>query len=189
MRNRRLASALVGGTMLAAVVGGAAAPAIAAPAAPAAPARACQAYPSSNTCTITISVTVTTPGGTISFTVRFFFHAGELITVTIHSQPYVVGHLTAGSDGTVSGTVQVPKDITPGQHELVLTGDHGDSVSTPFTVASTSATASSGSGSLPFTGAEIAAMSTVGGALLVGGAVAFGTGLARKRRNSSTPAA
>lgn len=175
--------------MLATIVGGAAAPAIAAPAAPAAPARACSsAYPPSNTCTITISVTVVTPGGTISVTVRLFFHAREHVTVTIHSQPVVVGHLVADANGTVSGTVRVPSDLPAGRHELVLTGDRGDSVSTPFTVRSANASGAQGPGSLPFTGAEIAAMSTVGGALLIGGAVAFGTGMARKRRNSDTAA-
>lgn len=189
MINRRLASALAGGTLLAAALAGTAAAATAASAAPARPAATCDAYPTTANCSFTVSGTVVTPGGTVTFTVSGVFTPGESVTVTIqsHGHRYVVGHFTADSSGTVGGTVTVPSSIQAGQADLVLTGANGQTASTPFTVAGATATAPS-SGTLPFTGAEIAAMSTVGGALLIGGGVAFATGMARKRR-SSTPAA
>lgn len=176
-----------------AVAGGPALAASAAPAVPAAPMASghCTSYPANNNCTYTISVTIVTPGGTITFTITGIFTPFESITIYIHSTPVVVGHLTADAHGNVSGTVTVPADTPPGQHTLEAVGANGQTASIPFTVSATpgSTTGASGSssGSLPFTGADIAAMSAVGAALIIGGGVAFTTG--RRRKRASGPVA
>lgn len=186
MMNRRLASTLTGGTLLAAAFAGTAAVATAASAAPARPAATCNAYPTTSTCSVVVSATVVAPGGTITISVSGVFTPGEQVTVTVGST--VVGQFTADGNGTVSGTVTIPANLTAGQYLLVLTGANGQTASTPFSVAVAASTFSSGSGNLPFTGAEIGTMSAVGGVLLIGGGAAFATGMARKRRTGTSAA-
>jgi LPXTG-motif cell wall-anchored protein len=60
------------------------------------------------------------------------------VRATIFSEPVDVGEFMPEADGTVTVTVTVPKDLPPGEHQLVLTGRTGDanlnSVGFPFTV-------------------------------------------------------
>jgi len=97
------------------------------------------------------------------------------VTITLHSTPVVLSTETADGNGGVQAQVTIPSSAEAGAHTIVLTGTaaNGDprEVSTAFTVTS-------GSGSLPRTGAAISALVIVGLVLLAGG-IALST--ARKR--------
>lgn len=133
-------------------------------------------------CSVSVSVTVITPGGSFSFTTPPVFDPGELVNATIHSQVYQVGTFRANSSGAVSGTVTVPSTIAPGTHEFILTGEtSGQVVSTTFQVVLPAAAAAPPSNaSLPFTGAVVFPVLGAGAGLLVAGGVLLF--LLRRRR-------
>lgn len=47
---------------------------------------------------------------------------GAPVTVTLHSDPVVLGSLLPDENGTISGTLPVPADAAVGQHTLVISG-------------------------------------------------------------------
>ncbi len=77
-------------------------------------------YPPSGT-TLAVSISIVTPGGTITITGRGFF-PGSTITIYLCSQVTQVGTATAGSDGSFSATVSIPGSTPPGTHELAAVG-------------------------------------------------------------------
>ncbi len=135
-----------------------------------------------------VSNSVVTPEGTISFTTDCVFSPGESVTILVGSTP--VGTTTAGPDGCVSQTVTVPETTSPGSHQLVIQGQNGQVATIPFTVVSGTATQTnaSTSPSLPYTGSNDILPLTGAGALLVlaGGATVV---VARRRRSHDEPAA
>jgi len=82
----------------------------------------------------------TTPGGTVTGTVTGF-PPGATVIATVHSTPVRVGRFIADSTGTVTFTVTIPRDITPGPHDLILTDPtNGLSADLPLTVTGSSLT-------------------------------------------------
>jgi hypothetical protein len=51
---------------------------------------------------------------------------GSPATVTLHSEPVVLGTLIADENGDIDGTLPVPTNITPGQHTLVISALSAD---------------------------------------------------------------
>lgn len=107
------------------------------------------------------------------------FIPGEQVQVVLHSDPIVLGVLTAGDDGVVRGEVTIPATAPAGTHRIQLLGvTSGRSIfSTQIVVQDPAAGAT---GTLPRTGAESSTLVTLGAALLGAGVVA--TFVGRRRR-------
>jgi 5'-nucleotidase len=132
------------------------------------------------TTTITTNTSTTTPGGSLIVTGNGFVD-NEGITLTLHSTPVTLGTTTASATGSFSTTVTIPSNTDPGTHQIVATGTTGDSASTTIIVAGAVVGTAATSPPLAFTGADIAAVSTVGAiALALGGLLL----LANRRRRS-----
>ncbi len=97
------------------------------------------------------------------------FAPGEPVTATLHSRVYNLGTVRADPDGRVSFAVRPPPGITPGDHELLLTGLSSHRVVTipvlviPANVTST--LASTGLSALPLLLAATVAL--LGGSILI----------------------
>lgn len=52
----------------------------------------------------------------------FQFVPGSVVGATIHSEPIFLGTLTVGLDGSATGSVEVPSNVSAGYHELHITG-------------------------------------------------------------------
>jgi len=93
------------------------------------------------------------------------------VTITLHSSPVVLDTVNSDGSGTVSATATIPSGTAAGAHTIEVTGAGSDgtsqTASTPLTVMASSG----GGGSLPRTGAAIAALVFVGLALFVGGSL------------------
>jgi LPXTG-motif cell wall-anchored protein len=91
------------------------------------------------------------------------------VTITLHSDPVVLDTVNSDDSGAVSATATIPSDTAAGSHTIELTGVGTDSAarttSTPITVTT------GGGGSLPRTGAAIAALAFVGLVLFGGGSL------------------
>jgi LPXTG-motif cell wall-anchored protein len=127
------------------------------------------------------------------------FGPGEQVTVILYSSPVVLATATTGADGSLSTVVTIPADTTLGTHEVVamnatwadrtprtlratiqVTDGAPVVTATPVTaqVLSSSATPSTGSGSLPRTGLDPWPLILAGLAMVAVGSVL----LARFRR-------
>jgi LPXTG-motif cell wall-anchored protein len=93
------------------------------------------------------------------------FVPGEQVQVFLHSEPTFVGVAVAGPDGSVTASVVIPSDTTPGLHRLELRGVTSSKslFSLEFTVTAAAALARTGDEALP--------PAAIGGLLLVAGAV------------------
>jgi hypothetical protein len=190
MIDRRLAATLVGGTALVAIVGGAAGAAHA----------ATVVYPPTQaTCTVgstapalgqtdSVSCTGATPGD--SYEVLAHSKVVVLATATASSPSFTVSFTVGGVPAgphhlevidTTTGVTLVSAAISVSP--AVATTTTG-STGTTGTTGTTGSTGSS-SGSLPFTGADVAAMSVAGVALIGAGGAAFVAGARRKRRTDA----
>jgi LPXTG-motif cell wall-anchored protein len=109
--------------------------------------------------------------------------AATAVTVTLHSTPVVLATVTSDANGNVHAEAQIPSDTATGAHTLELTGTDPAGAPRTVTTAITIDAASGGGGSLPRTGAAIAALVLVGAVLFAVGA-ALST--ARKRRAAVT---
>lgn len=139
------------------------------------------AYPAGSGPAVATNTSSTTPGGSMTVTGSNFV-PNETITLTLHSTPVTLGTTSASASGTFSVTVTIPSDTTPGTHTILASGATGDSASTTIVVTgaiSPPATVTSG---LPFTGADIAAVSGVGAIALALGGMLVLTG--RRRRTA-----
>jgi LPXTG-motif cell wall-anchored protein len=112
------------------------------------------------------SLTIDSPG----------WKAGTDVTITLHSTPVVLATVKADANGNAHAVVTIPSGTATGAHTLELTGT--DPAGAPRTVTSP-ITISGGGGSLPRTGAAIAALVLVGTVLF-----AVGTALSRARKRA-----
>jgi hypothetical protein len=122
---------------------------------------------------VTISPSTPSAGGDITIDSSGWMHDTD-VTITLHSDPVVLGTVTADANGDVHTTVSIPAGTAAGAHTIELTGT--DSTGAPRDVT-TAITIASGGGSLPRTGAAIAAMVGVAAVLF-----AAGTALSRARK-------
>jgi alpha-L-fucosidase len=129
-----------------------------------------------------VSDSVVAPGGTITFK-GGGFAPNSVVTITLHSDPILLGTTTADSRGNFTFEAAIPADLPPGEHALEAAGvdPSGNplTVSQPITVVTAEVlgevqTAGT-SGTLPYTGADIARYAGLGlGLAVVGGAAVWG---------------
>ena len=138
-----------------------------------------------NGSTLTANTPSAPPGGGLGVQ-GSGFAPNSLVTLVLHSTPVGLGTVTADANGNFTDTVTIPADTPPGDHTIIATDPDGDSASTAIVVSGTVTTTASNSASgstLAFTGADIAAMTTLGAlALAVGGFLVL---MGRKRRTVS----
>jgi hypothetical protein len=150
----------------------------------AAPAAAQQYPPAQNS--LTVSDTTPTPGQTIDITARTFV-AGSTVTVTLNSEPVLLGSPTSDPSGVARLSATIPASTPLGAHTIVAQGTASDG--TPLTLtASINVVAAGGSGSgtgggLPRTGDDTSLpLARIGLALAAAGGVI--TAVAAKRRKA-----
>jgi hypothetical protein len=125
-----------------------------------------------------ITVTPSTVSGGNQVTIQSSgWKANSDVTITLHSTPVVLGTVTADASGAVSATETIPSGTAVGSHTIELTGT--DPSGAPRDVTAQINVTSGGSGSLPRTGAAIAAMVGVALVLFLGG-----TALSRARKRA-----
>ena len=102
---------------------------------------------------------------------------GSQVTITIESNPIVLGTFTANAAGNIDVTVTIPlTGLAVGSHTIKATGTAptGGTVVLSQTVSVTGVTQTPVTGQLPFTGAESRLPFVVGAALLgLGGVLYF----------------
>jgi len=147
---------------------------------------------------ITVSPTAVESCGTDTGTITVnagYFEPGSTVTVTLQSDPVVLGTVAASGTGTINATFNLPVGVTAGAHTVIASGprlDTGvvDSVSAAITVTIPSAcispstltpTTQSGGGSLPVTGSDNGVFVAVGAGLLVAGGLLV---MASRKRNA-----
>jgi LPXTG-motif cell wall-anchored protein len=152
----------------------------------AAPAAAQQYPPAVNS--LTVSDTTPSPGQTISIEGRTFA-TGTTVTVTLASDPVVIGSAAADVSGVVSLQSTIPANTPLGEHTITAAGQAPDgselSLSVSINVVPADGSGSgSGSGSLPRTGDDSSIpLAKLGLALAaIGGVV---TAMAAKRRKAN----
>ena len=152
----------------------------------AAPAAAQQYPPAANS--LTVSDTTPTPGQTIDIVAQTFV-AGSEVTVTLNSEPVLLGASAADAAGVVSMSATIPANTALGAHTIVAQGTAADG--TPLTltvsinvVAADGSGSGAGGGALPRTGDDSSLpLARIGLALAaVGGVV---TAVAAKRRKAA----
>lgn len=138
--------------------------------------------------TVSLSQGVVTPGGTITVSVT---GAGtsQTLTVTLHSDPVLLGTMVTATDGSAHAEFTIPADTPPGDHLIAVAGP-GVSVEAALTVvaAATSVTSpatnsTATTAGLANTGAPAATVPmAVGGValVLVGAALLTVTGRSRR---------
>src|SRR5262245_17845265 len=157
----------------------------------AAPAGAQQYPPAVNS--LTISDTTPTPGQTISIECRTFA-TGSTATVTLFSDPVVLGSAIADAAGVFALQATIPADTPLGHHTITAEGTAPDgsplslSVSLTVVPAQAGAGAGNGNGNLPRTGSDSSIpLAKLGlGMLAIGG---IATAIAAKRRKAAAAAA
>jgi len=82
----------------------------------------CPAYPAP-TPHVTVDPTRVPAGGTVGFVGTCFF-PDQLVIAELHSTEVVLGRFRADEDGTVVGTVRIPKRTERGEHIFELEGRH-----------------------------------------------------------------
>jgi hexosaminidase len=164
----------------------------------AAPAFAQQYPPSVNF--LTISDATPSPGETVTLTGQTFL-AGSTVTLTLHSEPVVLGSATADAAGKMALQATIPSDTPLGAHTITADGTAPDgsplSLSVSLTVVPAAANGGTGanngngnggssgnSGNLPRTGSEwTLLLAKLGIGLAAAGGVV--TAVAAKRRKSA----
>jgi hypothetical protein len=107
--------------------------------------------------------TVFTPGAQVTVTADGFT-IGEEVWIIIASEPRLLGTATVGTDGLVTATVELPRDLL-GEHTLVVwSPTTGRGVRQPITISSALLPATGGEGTLA---ATVALAVALGGAWLV----------------------
>ena len=146
-------------------------------------------YPGQS-CAAEVNVSVVTPGASVTVHV-YGYQPRSHFVVVVHSAPRTIGQGTMSGSGEVTDTVQIPSDLKPGHHTLLVRGTDASGgprvMSAGFTVRATAAnraaTSIGGTGAaLPSTGSPSNMLPLVGtgaGLVIVGaGAVA----VSRRRR-------
>jgi Bacterial Ig-like domain (group 3) len=119
------------------------------------------------------------PGQTVTVQASGFT-AGETVTATVHSVPVTLTPSTATATGAIAYAFTVPASLPAGAHTLVLAGaTSAHTVTLDFSIAAPSVlgttTATPGSASLPFTGADLELLTVVALiCLCVGFVIRFG---------------
>lgn len=162
----------------------------------AAPAAAQQYPPAVNS--LTLSDSTPTPGQTITVTARTF-QTGSTVTVTLTSNPVVLGSGTADAAGIMALQATIPVNTPLGEHTITADGTAPDgsplSLSASLTVvpaaaagAGAGAGAGGGAGALPRTGTDSSLpLAKLGlGLAAIGGII---TAVAAKRRKAALVAA
>ena len=126
-----------------------------------------------------------------------YFEPGSTVTVTLQSDPVVLGTVAADASGTINVTYNLPVGVTAGAHTVIASGPRLDtgvveSVSAAITVTIPSAcispstltptTTQTGGGSLPVTGSDNSIFLVVGAGLLVAGGLLV---MATRKRNAA----
>jgi LPXTG-motif cell wall-anchored protein len=140
-------------------------------------------------CTVTVSISPRPPiraGSTITITLSGTC-GNRTFTITLHSASITLGTIDTDASGAGSGAFTIPSSLASGAHTIVVSDSVGDSSAIAITVAGTAAVAtpaaSQGSGSLPLTGTDAAALGAVGaGAIGLGGMLVLSS---RRRRAAS----
>jgi hypothetical protein len=134
-----------------------------------------------NAPTVTSSASSVGTGGSLTVSGTGFVPDSSIM-VTLHSSPVTLAVTTADPTGAFSVGVTIPSDTTPGTHAIIATDPSGDSASTTLVVTGSAAAVGSAaaSPSLPFTGADVAALSGVGAIAMALGGMLILTG--RRRR-------
>lgn len=91
------------------------------------------------------------------------------VTVTVYSDPKVLGSAVADAAGNITLPVTVPADLDPGAHRLVAIGVDGNGNSYALALA-VSVPGGGGSGGLPVTGAAVLLLVVAGLSMLTTGA-------------------
>lgn len=149
----------------------------------AAPAGAQQYPPAQNS--LTISDTTPTPGQTVSITAQTYTGS---VTITMNSEPVVLGSATADSSGVANLSATIPANAALGTHTLVATGTGADgaplTLTLSFTVVAADGSGSGAAGGLPRTGDDSSLpLARVGLGLAAAGGVI--TAVAAKRRKAT----
>jgi hypothetical protein len=115
------------------------------------------------------------------------FRAGELVEVTLHSDPVVLGSLRADGEGTVRGTLTVPATVAAGDHTILLRGvDSGVQASAALRVLSSGPVTGPTSGGPTAGTTPAGALARTGGVfplgLLGAGTIVVLVGVALRRR-------
>jgi len=138
-------------------------------------------------CTIQISKVTALPGDHLTVTASGY-PAGAMVTFVLHSTPVTLGTAQADSSGVATLVFVLPAGTVPGVHVITASGapagDCDPLVSTNVMVdaatVSSSAPATSGTGTLPRTGTNSAELFQLALVLIaVGGIITLAT---RKRR-------
>jgi len=62
------------------------------------------------------------------------FMPGEMVTISVHSDPIQVARLAADANGTVQATFVIPKGFALGAHTAIFAGDRSGTATAAFTV-------------------------------------------------------
>ena len=155
----------------------------------AAPAAAQQYPPAENS--LTVSDTTPTPGQTIDIVAQTFV-AGSAVTVTLNSEPVLLGTATADPAGVASLSATIPANTPLGAHTIVAQGTASDGTPLTLTVSinvvAADGAGGTGGGALPRTGDDSSLpLARIGLTLAaIGGVV---TAVAAKRRKSAAAVA
>ena len=131
-----------------------------------------------NAPTVYTSVSAIGPGGTLTVS-GSNFTPNVTVTITLHSDPVVLGTTTSNGSGAYFLVMTIPSDTVPGTHTIIASDAQGDTASTLLVV--TGAVPLATSSGLAFTGADIAALSGVGAIALALGGMLILTGRRRRR--------
>ena len=99
------------------------------------------------------------------------FMPGELVTISVHSDPIQVARLAADPTGQVQATFVIPKGFGFGSHTAIFTGDRSGTATAPFTVTLAAST-----------GGTVTTSPALAGMLMMAGLAA---GALRVRRRST----
>ncbi len=132
-----------------------------------------------NAPTLSSNSSSVSPGGTLTVTGNNFT-PGATVTIDLYSTPVQLATTTATGSGSFSVAVMIPSNTVPGAHTIVATDPNGDSASTAIVVTGVVPVATTSPG-LPFTGADIAALSGVGALAMALGGMLILTGRRRRR--------
>ncbi|NLA43664.1 hypothetical protein GX865_06010 [Candidatus Saccharibacteria bacterium] len=135
--------------------------------------------PGNDSPTIELGDTSVAPGDSLAVKATGFT-PGERVSIELHSDPIVLALRTADDHGAVAATVTIPRDVTAGEHRIVLRGlESGITVSQDLIVTKSAVPTS---GTLSNTGDEsLGVVLALGGTLL---AAAGGVFLIRTLRSN-----
>ncbi|MBO9626546.1 MAG: metallophosphoesterase [Microbacterium sp.] len=95
--------------------------------------------------TVELGAASVAAGGTVTVS-GAGFAAGAEVRLELHSDPVVLGTVTAGADGAFRRTVTIPASTPAGAHTLVAVLPDGTEVRTPLTVTAASTGGNAGTG-------------------------------------------